>query len=43
MMEETVSRIQRRNTSRADLQDTYSKLNAFIDVPPSLLRSSTKK
>jgi c-di-GMP-binding flagellar brake protein YcgR len=32
MMEETVSRIQRRNNPRADLQETYGKLNSFIEV-----------
>lgn len=38
-MEETVSRIQRRNTTRVDLTETYNKLNLFIDVYSILCRN----
>lgn len=43
LIEETLSRMQRKNNSRNELQQAYNKLNQFIEVKVHLFRTSITK
>ncbi len=43
ILEETVSRVQRRSNARTELQNTFVRLDNFINVSPPSFRTLTTR